>query len=349
MIEKKIFYKKRLFWWVCGLPTLAAIFYLFIWATPRYESISVLRVYAFSEGGSGSGSMSMGMGGSASPGSYILKEIVRSWECFDYLDKSSLEKQWKKGDFFTRFGGIRSLLSTNPMRLWTYYKSHVTARIDDESGLVRLNVDSYDPDFSYAVNRNVLEFVQNKLQKAGLRAYQAERAKLEDHVVSDRRKLENDLSNMEEFQKQYGIADYDEVFSNTLSLINHFQNTRVTTEGKAASAKFFAERSQALAALQAQLATLDKHIEKQQTFVLKNLSPQYKRFSSLRQTIAEDVNVIQLDDQNLQDVEQLAYRSSYHVDVIENPVHPTNATMPLALLWSCIILAATFVLYLIVK
>lgn len=348
MANRVIFYKKRLFWGTCGIPSLVAVLYFFMWATPRYESEAVLRVYAFSSDSSSSG-MSMGMGGQASPGAYILKEIVKSWDCFSSLSQEKLSNHWKKGDFFTRFGGIRSLLFQNPMRLWRYYQSEVTASIDDESGLVRLNVDGYDPDFVSQINKKVLDYSQRRMQSAGVYAYQAERRKLEDHVARDRARLEADFAAMERFQKKSGVADYDALFSTTLSLINRFQGVQVTTEGKASAAQFFAERSQELAMLKSQLKTLNRHIDEQRDFIQHRLAPRYQEFSILKQAVTEDINVIQMDDQNLQDIEQLAYRSSYHVDVIEDTVYPTNATRPLALLCVSIVMLVTFILYLIVK
>lgn len=347
MSEPHIFYKKRLFWGIFGAPSLISAFYLFVWATPRYESESVVRVYAFSSDSTAGGGA--GLGGQASPGAYIFKEIVGSWECFNTLGVDKLASHWKRGDILSRFGGVRSYLSSNQMRLWNYYRTHVTASVDDDSGLVRLNVDGYSSQFSYDINASILEFSQRQLQTAGIRAYKTERAKLEDHVAADRQKLAHDLAAMEAYQKQYGIADYDVLYNSTLELINRFQEARVTLDSKSAAAQYFAERSQELAMLKAQLATLDQNIEKQRDFIIRNLASTYEKFSVLKQAITEDINVIQLDDQNLQDIEQLAYRSSYHVDIVENPVPPSDATMPLALLWTVSIMAISFIIYLIVK
>ncbi|MFH7812582.1 MULTISPECIES: hypothetical protein [Acetobacter] len=346
MSAKQIFYKKRLFWSVCGIPSLASAFYLFVLASPRYESEAIVRVYAFSGDSSGGGA---GLGGQASPGAYIFKEIAESWECFNNVGTKKLSSHWAKGDFLSRFGGLQTLLSSNQMKLWNYYRSHVIASVNDESGLVSLNVEGYDPNFPYEINSNVLEFAQKQLQTSGIHAYQVERAKLEDHVKSDREKLATDLGLMEDFQKQYNIADYDTLYKSTLELINKFQEIRVTLDSKATAAQFFAQRSQELSMLKAQLTTLNHNIEDQSSYIRHNLSENYEKYTELKQNILEDINIIQMDDQNLQDIEQLAYRSSYHVDIVENSVRPSDATMPKALLWALSILAMSYVAYLVVK
>lgn len=346
-MSNTVFYKKKLFWTICGVPSCVTAFYLFALATPRYESESIIRVYGFSSGSNSGGGIALG--GTASPGAYIFREIVSGWECFNDLGLDSLSKQWETGDILTRFGGIRSFFSKNPMRLWSYYRSHVVASVDDESGLVKLNVDSYDPNFSYDIDQKVVRFARERLLDAGMLAYQAERAKMQSQLDIDKNNLANDLNLMATFQKEHGIADYDAVYNHTLELLNHYQETRVNLDSRASAAQFFAQRSQELAMLKAQLNTITGNIEQQSKSINKKLAPLYQEFSVKRQNILEDVNVIQMDNQNIQDIEQLAYRSSYHVDIVESPMKPTNPTMPYALYWSVLTLVVSFLLYVIVK
>lgn len=144
-MEKVIFYKKRLFWYICGAPSFLSGFYLFLWATPRYESEAIVRVYesgsSAADSAGGAGASMMGSGAGISSGSYILKDYLASWDLFRRADDKALRDQWGKGDIVSRFGGVTSLFSKNEMRLWNYYKARVTRNIDEESGLVHINVD----------------------------------------------------------------------------------------------------------------------------------------------------------------------------------------------------------------
>ena len=67
---------------------------------------------------------------------------------------------------------------------------------------------------------------KKKLSIAGVDAYSREYKKIESKLVLDRQDLARDLQAMSEFQQQYGIADYDALYTNTLNLIAKFQEKK---------------------------------------------------------------------------------------------------------------------------
>lgn len=296
-MSKTIFLFQKKFWLLCGAPTILSFIYLFFISTPRYESEAVVRVYAFSSGANSGGSISLG--GNAAPGSYIYRETISSWNCFNSLSDLNLKQEWEKGDFLTRFGGIRSLFYTNKMYLWSYYKSHVSGSVDDESGLVKITIDSYDADFSYKINLRVMEFVRNHLQEAGFDAYKVERDKINSQVKKDHLLLSTDLLKMQSFQKQHGIANYEALYNKTLNLINNIENYKVDLDSKAAAIRFFAQRSQELKTLQEQIDVLKTNINQQNSFLKNTLAPFYQNFANLKSQIDEDLQIITMEDQNL--------------------------------------------------
>lgn len=349
-VRDQIFYKRRLFWWVCGGPSLCAAFYFFIWATPRYQSVSILRVYEYGGAAAdGGGAAAMMGGGGGSSGAYVLKDIIGSWECFHAMDPKALAAEWRKTDLFTRFGGVRTLLSHNQMWLWRYYRAHVHAKIDKYSGMVILKVDGVDPGFVYYTSQHAINYAKDKLSLAGVDAYLRERKKMESHLVLDRQNLARDLHAMGAFQKQYGIADYNVLYTDTLNLITKFQGQRVSLESRGNVAQAFAQKSQELAIVKIQLATIDKNIEKQKEFILKNMAPIYEKFSYLAAKIKEDATVIKLDNASVQTIDQMAISNSFHIDVIQAPQEPTDPTLPYALLWTVVTFGVSWLLYLIVK
>ncbi|MBQ5470285.1 MAG: hypothetical protein IIT54_06745 [Acetobacter sp.] len=302
--------------------------------------------YKYSISNGGISSVAIG-GGSA--GAYALKYIIGSWECFHAMDPKALAREWQKTDFFTRFGGVRTLLSHNQMWLWRYYRAHVYAKIDKYSGMVFLKVDGADPDFVYHTSQRVISYAKKKLSIAGVDAYSREYQKIESKLVLDRQDLARDLQAMSEFQQQYGIADYDALYTKTLNLIAKFQEEKVSLESRSNVAQAFEKKSQELAILKLQLATIDKNIEKQKEFILKNMAPVYEKFSYLTAKVKEDMMVIQLDSAAVQTIEQMAISNSFHIDVIQAPQDPTDPTLPYALLWTVVTFGVSWLLYLIVK
>ena len=346
-IRDQIFYKRRFFWWVCGGPTALAVFYFFVWATPRYQSVSILRVYEYGGGGSSAPQL-LSVGGGSSGGA-LVKAIVNSWECFIKMDPKALATEWRKTDFFTRFGGVRTLFSHNEMWLWRYYRAHAYVKIDNYSGLVSIKVDGVDPRFVYQTSKNIILYLKDRLSTVGGDAYLRERKKMDGLLVADRNKLAHDLHAMEEFQKKYGIADYDTLYMTTLELITKVQEQRISLESRMNVAQAFAKRSQELDVVKVQLATIDKNLEQQKAFILKNMAPLYERFSYLAEKIKEDTLGIKMDNTSLQMIEQMAVGNSYHVDILQEPQIPTDPTLPYALLWTLCTFGVSWLLYLIMK
>ncbi|MXV58513.1 MULTISPECIES: hypothetical protein [unclassified Saccharibacter] len=345
------FYRKRLFWLVCGIPTLVSSFYLFIWATPRYKSEAILHVYEAGQDSSsaGGGEMaSMGGGSSASPGAYVFKSFVTSWNAFNSLDPRYMKKNWSQGDVWTRFGGVPTFFSYNPMWLWSYYRSHVIVTIDDTSGLINLSVEGYDAQFSHDLAERVIELGRLELAQSGIKADRAEREMLLRRLNADRNQLAIDLESIQELQKHVGISDLKSEYASLNMNLSNFQKERFTVNTKAAAAAYLAQRNQQMATLRAQLAAIDSEISSQRKEV-RSKSKIYEAFSKLQQAVSEDSQVIMLDQTSLLESEQNSVRHAYYMDCVESPVLPTDPTLPKALVWSFFVLVLSFVVYFIVK
>lgn len=351
MGAETIFYKKKMFWWICGIPSLVSCFYLFIWATPRYESTAVVRVYGAGQDSSGSGSAAMeGMGGAgtASSGSYVLAQYIASWDAFQKLDPEKLQQHWSSGDLISRFGGPLSLFSSNKMRLWGYYQYRVKPSFNEESGLLTLTVDGYSSDFVTQLNKDLLDFSREKLAHSGTKADQAEYAMLLRKIHTDNESLDADLERISALQKKAGISDLKSAYQDVLSTLSATERARVDIGTRAAATAFLAERGQQIEVLKTQLSSLDREIAKQKDTVARQSSV-YKAYNQAEERVDQDIKNIVLDEKNMLENEKSIIRDAYYLDVIEEPVHPTNPTRPLALMWTAIILCVSFILYLIVK
>ncbi|MCX5615319.1 hypothetical protein [Bombella saccharophila] len=350
METRTIFYKKKLFWWVCGGPSLIAAVYLFVWATPRYESTAILRVYeAGGQETSGGSAATEGLGGSmASPGAYVLTQYIASWDAFQALHPERLKEHWQNGDWPSSFGGPLTLFSSNQMRLWEYYKKHVTAQLDDISGLVTINVDGYSSDFSWTLNKDLLELARKELAESGIKSDQAEHNMLLQKIDLDKNSLSADLGKIAKLQKEAGISDLKGDYQVVLNSLAAAEKERISVDTRAAATEFLAARGQQIEALRIQLAALDKEIEHQRNDIAQK-SAIYKEYGRIEAQAEQDTKLIMLDEESLLENERNAVRHAYYIDIIENPIHPTNATRPRALMWTLIILACSFAIYLIIK
>ncbi|MBO6085165.1 MAG: hypothetical protein J6P19_02060, partial [Acetobacter sp.] len=69
-------------------------------------------------------------------------------------------------------------------------------------------------------------YAQKKLSIAGVDAYSREYQKIESKLVLDRQDLARDLQAISEFQQQYGIADYDVLYTRPLILLRNFKKKK---------------------------------------------------------------------------------------------------------------------------
>lgn len=345
------FYRRRLFWTLFGGPSAATIFYFVAVATPRYESQTILRVYESGQNASAAsagGLASLAGGSSASPGAYVFTDYVSSWNAFNLLNPDYLEKNWKAGDFLTRFGGIQSRFSNNRMRLWDYYRGHVTTKINTDSGHITLVVEGYSADFVHNLSLKIVEMARSELAQSGLKASEAERQMLLDRLDKDKRRLAEDLGHIQELQKTAGITDLKTDYAEVMANLSNSEKEKFSIETKAAASEYLAQRNQQIATLKTELTAIDAEIASQRKKVQEK-SKVYEKFNRIEQAVAEDTQVILLDDAGLLESEQNAVRHAYYIDIIEPSVAPTDPTKPNALFWGSLVISLLFVAYAVLK
>jgi len=318
-----------------------------VFATPRFISQSILRVYAFTSGANSGGSVSLG--GNAAPGAYIFRETIASWNCFQHIKPLNPEKFWSQGDFFERYGGLKSFFLKNPMRLWSYYKGHVYGHVDDESGLVEVTVVSFDRAFSYALNKEVVRYARDHLNKAGLDSYNYEVNKVKEKIAIRREILVKDLDDLANLQKKTGIANFDQTYAEILSIESRLEDRRVDLQSKSSSAALFARHSEELRDLEERIRVVSANIDKENLYIKTHLLNFFQEYKIKSSKVAEDLEVILMGDRNLQDLERFLYTSSYHVDLVEEPFSPSDPTAPRKLEVFGEFFLLTFVLYIVIK
>jgi len=137
-----------------------------------------------------------------------LIEFVNSFDMLDYLEnRLGLRKHYEKSkaDYFSRpFPLFRRINKEN----WLdYYKSHVEMKYDDNSAIVTLRIDAFNPEFAKQVNELILKqcdsFMNNLSNKVASRQMQF----IEEELVRVKTRLEKEKVRMAEFQNKYNVLD----------------------------------------------------------------------------------------------------------------------------------------------
>lgn len=343
--QSSIFYRRKSFWLICGLPSIAVGLYTGVLATPRFESESVVKVYNASDQMSAGGASAAMGGAGAAPGNYVLQTYVNGHDCLTLLDIPALRKHWSKGDVISGFGGVSSFFGKNDMRLWDYYRSHVNVEVDETTNTVRVNVDGYSSDFVHGLNNKILSVAADELRQSGVKAYKADIEMLTEKTFRDKTTLGEALAQMQDVQKKSGIADYDEAYKTLLMNISNFLEAKVSVASKAAASDFLASQSQQLEVLRAQARAIDENIAEQNHQMSAKLTPFYAKFTEAQARIKELSSVVLLDDQSLLEAQERAVQNAYYIDVIEQPVMPTDPTQPFFVKWFSLTLVVSYILY----
>lgn len=343
----RLFYKRKLFWLLFGVPNLLSLWYFGAIASPQYVSRSSLIVYQSEPATSGSGGMPFGQNSGLSlEGDYLLQNFITSWQCFKTLDLAGLHKSWSSGDFVTGFGGIASLFKTDTTSLYDYYLSHVRVQIDANSAIVTVRVAGYSPDFVLKLNQEILEQSNKAISDLNVQAYQNAQALFQNHLEAEKSTLQAAIMADGNIQKE------SEAYKTDLTLIDQLILKKTMME---AELSVFKNDSSDAGAVQGRLADLNKINDEIGALSLK-LQAEANHSNPNGEDLIYNQELVQNSTENLLGLEkqfvtaqEVALQHQYFMEYVSRPSVPPNPTSPKTLQWILGIMAATFLIYLIVK
>ncbi|PRG34737.1 lipopolysaccharide biosynthesis protein [Burkholderia multivorans] len=339
-------FRRPLFWAIVGIPNLVCLLYFGLIASPVYVSTASLIVYKPSQGSENIVSMLSGAGGGTSTdGAYILKDYIGSWDEYRNVAGSfDLPHTFADGDVVSRYGGLSTLFHRNDVSLWHYFQNKVNASIDQNSGIVSLDVQSYSPDAAARMAEKVLhDSVQhidtmNAQQEADyIRNAVQRRADVEA-------KLKNDEAALASYRVSTGVHDPSELYTSDLALLNSLneQKTRLTSQydsiAQATPNNPVAQNLRsAMAAIQTRITTTEADV--------KTLSRQAARYEVLTVARDNDVALLHEVDTAVQQAQLNAMKNRYYLNIISAPSSPHAPELPRRLEWIAGVFLATLVLW----
>ncbi|WP_462169283.1 lipopolysaccharide biosynthesis protein [Pseudoalteromonas lipolytica] len=196
--------------WLIALifPFLLFAFYQLVWAAPRYESRAQLIVQQPDGMSTMDPSMALlsglGVGSNSGADSEIAKAYIHSEDMLNYLEKhSNLKAHYQQG------GDLFSKLSNDASKedLLQFYIEHTTVEIDDASGVLKVLVQAYTPEFANTLTQTVIDRAEwyinsigHQLAAAQLKFIRSEHAKVE-------LRLRNAQKQLLAFQQKHNLLD----------------------------------------------------------------------------------------------------------------------------------------------
>lgn len=206
------FYRRRWAILFVGLPTLTAVIYYGLIASPVYVSQSSFVIK--SPGQKSSPTLSLAnlvQTSGLSAGQEQTKEVVQyiqSRNALKDLQASiDMRDRFSRGgiDFLSRFPGLFGERSFES--LYKYYGSMVSSGVDPESGLAVVEVHAFDPGDAYAINARLLALSEDLVNRLNQRAEGQAIQEAERRVAAAEDRVRNARMAISAYRNQQDLID----------------------------------------------------------------------------------------------------------------------------------------------
>lgn len=191
------------------VPTLLFAFYQLFWATERYESQAQVIVQQPDSAATLDSSLALlsGLGVSAASGTdpQLLETYINSNDMLTYLDQTlDLKKYYSEpeADIFSRLEA-----DATQEDFLEFYQKHITIEIDEKSGVISINVQSFDPQFAQKLAKQIVARSEWYINNIGHQLAEAQLSFIKVEHQLDEDKLKKAQVTLLNFQQKYSLLD----------------------------------------------------------------------------------------------------------------------------------------------
>ena len=173
-----------------AIPFVLFAFYQLVWAAPRFESRAQLIIQQPDGMATMDPSMALlsglGVGGNSTGDTEIAKAYIHSEDMLNYLQThNNLKEHYQNGgDVFSRLSNDASIED-----LLKFYIDHTTVEIDEASGVIKILVQGFTPEFANTLTQAIvnraewyINSIGHQLADAQLKFIKLEHAKVEQRL-----------------------------------------------------------------------------------------------------------------------------------------------------------------------
>ena len=343
-------------------PFFLFAFYQIVIASPRYESQARLIVREPDGMATLDPAMALmsGFGVSgANSDTELVKVFIHSNDMMDYLENTLKIKDHfsnNEHDYFSRLSDDASRES-----LFNYYSDKITVEIDDESQVVSIFVQAFDPAFAHLMSKTIVDHAEWYINEIGhnLAKKQLEFVKLEHLKVEQR--LQTAKSGLISFQRRHDLLD-PEAEGMALQQITYQLEGKIAaqlTELRALKSSMSENASQVIQA-RSQLESMQQQLEKERSRLTsqnpsveglpedeKNLSVSQilAKFSDYKINMELALQAYTSSQVSLEKSRIEAYRQLKYLVTVETPTIPEEAKYPQVFYNISLILAVILMLF----
>ncbi len=319
------------FLWVVGIFCIAVL-YFGVMVSDRYVSRADVLVKQADQIKMLPEALSiLGVGGSSHQDVLLIQDYLQSWDLLSTLDRELDLKghyQSHQADFFSRLSGDASRED-----FIEYYRKHLTLHLDDLSGVLTIELQTFDPDYSQRVVTLMLKESEQFINRLGHKMALDQLAFVEKEADRAYQRVQTEKNKVLAFQNSHQLLSPESTSSAQVGMINQIEAELVRQQTELKRLKsYMKSTAPQVIAVETSVNALNKQLQQEQgklTGVDKDamnaITASYQEVQA-RASLAADfykTSLISLEQARVE-----AYRKIKHLLVISQPTLADKAEYP---------------------
>jgi capsular polysaccharide transport system permease protein len=349
------FYRHRWVGLFIVLPTLAAILYYGLIASPIYVSESSFVVK--SPGQKTPPTLSLasivqttGLSGGQEQTKEIVQYIQSRNALLDLQKQVDIRDRYAKrgADFLSRFPA--PFRDDSFENLFRYYGSVVSASVDNETGLAVLDVRAFTPQDAYDINARLLDLSEGLVNRLNQRAEGRAIAEAERRVADAENRVRNARVALSTFRNRQDLIDPKEQAAGVLDISNKLISEQAALKAQLDLMLRVAPRNPSIPALRNRVDAIGRAIAAQNGRAVGTPTGIASKLSAYEKLNVEQEFATQMltaANTALEQARTDAQKQQYYVERVVEPNKADMATLPNRLKRILIVFASSVCLYFI--
>ncbi len=319
------------FLWVVGIFCIAVL-YFGVMVSDRYVSRADVLVKQADQIKMLPEALSiLGVGGSSHQDVLLIQDYLQSWDLLSTLDRELDLKghyQSHQADFFSRLSGYASRED-----FIEYYRKHLTLHLDDLSGVLTIELQTFDPDYSQRVVTLMLKESEQFINRLGHKMALDQLAFVEKEADRAYQRVQTEKNKVLAFQNSHQLLSPESTSSAQVGMINQIEAELVRQQTELKRLKsYMKSTAPQVVAVETSVNALNKQLQQElgkltgvDKDAMNEITASYQEVQS-RASLAADfykTSLISLEQARVE-----AYRKIKHLLVISQPTLADKAEYP---------------------
>lgn len=327
----KKFLKKQPHWALAIVAILLVSFYWYVWAEDRYVSRATVVLESPQIAPPSLDFSSMLSASSGNSDLLLLREYLLS---VDMLKQVQEQLDFRghytsHGDFFARLSDAHAPIE----ELHKYYLRRVSVEMDEYSGVLKIEVQAYTPEFAHRMTQLLLQAGEAHMNQMGQRLAEEQVQFLEKQLGRLSGRLDDARDDLLDFQNKEGLVSPTQTVESINQVVASLEGKLAELQAqRKAISSFQSSRSAEMQRVQSEIEALHEQIDKQRDRLAQATGESLNRISSEYQTLELKAQFAQETYSSalsaLENTRLEAARKLKQVSVLQSPLLPEYPTKP---------------------